>query len=268
MTPKELLDTVLLWLKTDGIRLLLALAILCITFHLVNLLSRRILTRGIRRGADKTLFRAIVRGGRFTAKGAILLLLLSFLGVDTASLATVFASLGVGIGLAVNGALSNAAGGLLLLLTRPFRLDDYIEVAGFEGTVEEIRLVTTRLSTIDNRTVHIPNGKIVSETVTNFSEKPIRRLDLELALPLDVAPEALRESLLAIARTDDRTLSHPAPRAVVTERDDRSLRLSVRLYVKNNDYWDLRFALWERFADLLRREGIGAIPLVTKEAEK
>ncbi len=265
MTPKELLDAVLLWLRTDGLRLLLAVALLFVSFHLVDRLARRILTRGIRRGADKTLFRAIVRGGRFAAKGAILLLLLSFLGVDTASLATVFASLGVGVGLAVNGALSNAAGGLLLLLTRPFRLDDYIEVAGFEGTVEEIRLVTTRLSTIDNRTVHIPNGKIVSETVTNFSEKPIRRLDLELALPLNVAPEALCDSLLAIARADSRTLAHPAPFAVVTGRDERALRLSLRLYVKNSDYWDLRFALWERVAAHLREVGIGAVPLVTRE---
>lgn len=265
MTPKELLDAALLWLRTDGTRLALSLGILFVSFHLVTLLARRILARGIKRGVDKTLLRALVRGGSLAAKGAILLLLLGFLGVDTASIATVFASLGVGVGLAVNGALSNAAGGLLLLLTRPFRLDDYIEVAGFEGTVEEIRLVTTRLSTIDNRTVHIPNGKIVSETVTNYSEKPIRRLDFDLALPIDTPAEELREPLLALVGEDKRTLSQPAPVAVVTGRDERSLRLSLRLYVRNSDYWDLRFALWERLSTYLQEAGIGAVPLLTRE---
>ena len=265
MTPKELLDAMLLWLKTDGLRLALALFLLVISFHLITVIARRILARGIKHGTDKTLLRALTRGGSLLAKGGVLLLLLSFLGVDTASVATVFASLGVGIGLAVNGALSNAAGGLLLLLTRPFRLDDYVEVAGFEGTVEEIRLVTTRLSTIDNRTVHIPNGKIVSEAVTNFSEKPIRRLDLDLRLPPDVDVAALREPLLGIATSDGRTLSHPAPRAVVTGRGERELLLSLRLHVKNSDYWDLRFALLERVAAYLTAVGIGAVPLVTRE---
>ncbi len=265
MTPKEFLDAALLWLRTDGIRLALALAVLFVAFHLVNLLSRRILARGIRHGADKTLLRALVRGGRLAAKGAILLLLLGFLGVDTASIATVFASLGVGVGLAVNGALSNAAGGLLLLLTRPFRLDDYIEVAGFEGTVEEIHLVTTRLTTIDNRTVHIPNGKIVSETVTNYSEKAVRRLDLDLALPTDASAEVLREPLLAIVREDGRVLPAPAPRAVVTGRSERALHLSLRLHVKNIDYWDLRFSLWERIAAYLTEAGIGPVPLLTRK---
>ena len=265
MTPKDLLDALFLWLKTDGLRLALTLGLLAVGFRLLDRLSRRILVRGMRRGADKTLLGALTRGGRLAAKGALLLLALSFLGVDTASIATLLASLGVGVGLAVNGALSNAAGGVLLLLTRPFRLDDYIEVAGFEGRVEEIRLVSTRLSTIDNRTVHIPNGKIVSETVTNFSEKAVRRLDLELLLPPDAALPPLREALLSLAASDDRTLEKPSPYLVVTGRGERSLTVSLRVHVKNSDYWDLRFSLWERIVAHLASVGIGAVPFVTRE---
>ena len=256
MTREDFLSSLYTFLTTTGLRILLALGLLLVLFRLVDVIFRRIGRRMREKNVDKTVLRAATGGGRIAAKTLVVWLLLSYLGLDTGSLAAVLASLGVGAGLAVNGALSNAAGGILLLLTRPFRLDDYVEIAGFEGTVEEIRLVTTRLSTIDNRTVHIPNGKIVSETVVNYSEKPIRRLDLAFSLPSGTPPEAARSLLLGAAANEPRTLAAPAPMAVVTALDGNGLTVSLRLYVRNGEYWDARFALNETIARRLQEAGI------------
>ena len=256
MTVNDAIEAVYTFLTTTGLRIMLAVALLFVSFRLIGVLFRRIERRLRRKPLDQTVARAVIGGGRIAAKSLVVLLLLGFVGLDTGSLAAVLASLGVGAGLAVNGALSNAAGGVLLLLYRPFRLDDYIEVAGFEGVVEEIRLVTTRLSTIDNRTVHIPNGTIVSETIVNYSEKPIRRLDLDFSLPASVSPEQVRSLLLLAAQDEPRTLPSPPPFAVVTARGGDGLTMSLRLYVKNEEYWDARFALLEETAKRLTAAGI------------
>ena len=256
MSVEDAASAALRFLTTTGLRILFSLALLFISYRLIGLFFVRLERRLRRRHLDKTVMRAAVAGGRIGAKVLVALLLLGYVGFDTGSLAAVLASLGVGIGLAVNGALSNAAGGVLLLLTRPFRIDDYVEIAGFEGVVEEIRLVTTRLSTIDNRTVHIPNGKVVSETVVNYSEKPIRRLDLDFPLPPTTAPEVARTLLLGAVADEPRALASPPPFAVVTSRGGDGMTVSLRLHVKTAEYWDVRFTLLEEISKRLNEAGI------------
>lgn len=239
-----------------GIRTLLALLALLIAARLTTLLFRRLERHLMKKGVDKTATRAIATAGRYGTILLIALLLLSFLGVDTGALAALATTLGVGAGLAVNGALANLAGGVLLLFTRPFKLDDYIEAAGEEGTVEDIRLITTRLRTVDNRIIYLPNGTVSSGTIVNYSEDPIRRLDLLFSLPDTADLDAVRDMLLSLAKKDTRILRAPAPYAVIVGRDEGGVQLSLRSHVKNPDYWDVRFSLLEAAVTALRNAGV------------
>ena len=243
-------------LLLGGIRVLLALLSFLVAARLITLLFRRLERHLMKKGVDKTATRAIVAVGRYGALLVVVLLLLSFLGVDTGALTALAATLGVGVGLAINGALANLAGGVLLLFTRPFKLDDYIEAAGVEGTVEDIRLVTTRLCTVDNRIIYLPNGTVSSGTIINYSESPLRRLDLLFPLPDTADTEGVRALLLALAKRDPRILPDPAPYAVIVGRDEGSVQLSLRTYVKNPDYWDVRFSLLEAANTALQDAGI------------
>ena len=256
MEKTEFLATLSEKLLSGGIRILLTLLALLIAARLFVLLSRRLERRMLKKGVDKTATRAIGAAVRYGAVILTALSLLSILGVDTAALAALFASLGVGAGLAVNGTLSNLAGGVLLLFTRPFKLDDYIEAAGEEGTVEDIRLVTTRLRTVDNRIIYLPNGTVSSGTIINYSESPVRRLDLSFPLPDTADPEAIRRLLLPLTARDARILATPMPHAVIMGRDGTGLHLSLRCYVKNPDYWDVRFSLLEDADRALREAGV------------
>ena len=243
-------------LLLGGIRVLLALLSFLVAARLITLLFRRLERHLMKKGVDKTATRAIVAVGRYGALLVVVLLLLSFLGVDTGALTALAATLGVGVGLAINGALANLAGGVLLLFTRPFKLDDYIEAAGVEGTVEDIRLVTTRLCTVDNRIIYLPTGTVSSGTIINYSESPLRRLDLLFSLPDTADTEGVRALLLALAKRDARILPDPAPYAVIVGRDEGSVQLSLRAYVKNPDYWDVRFSLLEAANTALQDAGI------------
>ena len=215
-------------------------------------LERRLEAKGI----DKTAARAVAAVGRYGTVAVVALLLLTLLGVDIGALTALLTTIGVGVGLAVNGALANLAGGVLLLFTRPFKLDDYIEAAGIEGTVEDIRLVTTRLRTVDHRIVYLPNGTVSSGTIVNYSESPVRRLDLSFPLSATADTEAARSVLLSLAARDARILKSPAPYAVLVGRDEYGAHLSLRAHVKNPDYWDVRFSLLEAANAALLAAGI------------
>ncbi|MBP5609917.1 MAG: mechanosensitive ion channel family protein, partial [Clostridia bacterium] len=171
------------WTRTHGLRIAVALIILFVSFRIVNLVSRLILRRSEKKNKiDKTVSRTVIYVVRVVVKVLIGFALVAYVGIDTSGLAALLAAGGVTIGLAVNGALGNIAGGVLIIVTRPFRLDDFIEVAGYSGTVEDIRLVSTRLRTPDNKVVVVPNGTASSAVVVNYSVKDTRRIDITLPI--------------------------------------------------------------------------------------
>ena len=177
-TLQNLLDTIVNWATNTGVKIVIALLIMLISFRLITWLTRKMERRLInKRKMDKTLVTTLFYVLRIILKIVILTCLIGYLGIDTSGLAALIASLGVGIGLAVNGALSNLAGGVLILITRPFKIDDYIAAGGYEGTVEDIHIVFTKLKTVDNKVVYVPNGSLSSSTIVNYSEKDMRRVD-------------------------------------------------------------------------------------------
>lgn len=178
------------------------------------------------------------------------------LGIQTASLAAVIAAAGLAIGLAMQGSLSNFAAGFLLLVFRPFRIGDYVEMAGTAGTVEKILMFTTELKTPDNKQVIIPNSAATAGTIVNYSANPIRRLDLVIGISYDDDIDRAREAIRAVLDADPRVLADPAPFVAVSALADSSVNFVVRPWAKSADYWTLYCDLTEKIKKGLDAEGI------------
>ena len=237
------------WCLTTGIKVILAIIIMIISFKIINVVCKKILKRLEKRQADLTLSRALVNVTRLGLKIVVLLCLVGFLGIQTSSIAAVLASLGVGIGLAVQGTLSNFAGGVILIIMRPFKLGDFITAQGEKGFVEDIKLFYTVIRTTDNRVVYIPNGSLANGVIVNNSVKETRRVDIVMSVSYDSNVELAKNLLLKCMNNNDLVLKDEPLFAEVTEYGDSSINITTRCWVKNADYWTVNFALLKDFKD-------------------
>ncbi len=167
------------------------------------------------------------------------------LGVPTTSFAAVLAAAGFAIGMALQGSLGNFASGVMLIVFKPFKAGDFVEAGGTSGVVEEIHIFNTLMRTGDNRQIIVPNGSITNDTITNFSAKPTRRIDLVISCGYDDDLRAVKQYLLATLEADERVLADPEPVVAVSELGDNGVNLFVRPWVKTEDYWKTRWDLFE-----------------------
>lgn len=178
------------------------------------------------------------------------------LGVQTTSFAALLASAGVAVGMALSGNLSNFAGGLIILLFKPYKVGDYIEAQGTGGTVREVQIFHTVLLTPDNKTIYIPNGSLSSGVVTNFSREELRRVDWTFSVEYGSDYEHVRQVILRILGADSRILSDPAPFIGLTSLADSSVNVVVRVWVKSSDYWNVYFDMNQTVYATFNAEGI------------
>lgn len=240
-----------------GVKVVIAIFAFLFAFRLINLIMKKLEEKLYRRAdLDKTVFSAIFYGSRILLKAFVLISVIAYLGVDVSGITALIASLGVGVGLAVNGALSNLAGGVLLLITRPFKIDDFIEADGFSGTVEDIRVTFTRLRTPDNKVVYIPNGKLSTDTLINFSEKPIRRLDLTFTVSYDSRADLAMQLIADVIAENSLALNDPEPNIKISDYKDSGIEIIARPWVRPENYWQLKFELLDSIGKSFRKEGI------------
>ena len=240
----NIIETIRDWALTTGVKIVFAIIVLLISFRIVTVISRRIEKKLEKSGKfDKTLVRSLSYAGRVLLKIVIASCMVGYLGVDTSGIAALIASLGVGIGLAVNGALSNFAGGILLLVTRPFKVGDYIAAQGSEGIVEDIRIISTKIVTLDNKVVHLPNGALSSGNIVNYSEKDIRRVDLDFSVAGN-DPELVKSLIRGVCDADEKVLKDPAVFVRVTDYGaGNGVKVTMRAWTKTEQYWDTYFDL-------------------------
>lgn len=189
---------------------------------------------------------------------------LSQLGINTTSLAAVIAAAGLAIGLALQGSLSNLAAGVMIILFRPFKINDYIEAAGTAGTVEEISIFTTHLKTPDNKSVIVPNGTIISGNIINYSAKPTRRIDLVFGVGYNDDLKKVKQVLTKIVEADKRILKEPEPVIAVHTLNESSVDFVCRPWVKTDDYWNVYWDLQENAKIAFDKEGI-SIPFPQRD---
>ncbi len=193
--------------------------------------------------------------GEHRAEGAAVGQRGSMIGIETTSFVAAIGAAGLAIGLALQGSLANFAGGVLILMFRPFRIGDWIEAQGVAGTVDSIQIFHTVLRTGDNKTVIMPNGSLSNGIITNTNRQPTRKVVFDVGVDYEADLQKARNVLLELAK-DPRVLPDPAPQAVVATLGDSSITVSLRLWTKTSDYWDVMFMLNEQARDRLKAEGI------------
>ncbi len=186
----------------------------------------------------------------------LLLSVASMIGIETTSFIALIGAAGLAVGLALQGSLGNFAGGVLILFLRPFRAGDYIEAQGIGGTVESIMIFHTILRTADNKTIILPNGSLSNGTITNYSSKPTRRVDINVGIDYADDIKHARSILLALAAADERVLKDPEAVVYLTSLGDNSVNLSLRMWTNTADYWGVFFTVQEQMKDAFDREGI------------
>lgn len=254
---KEVLDTVIKWATTAGVKIVIALAVLFVSFKLINFLAKKISKKlEANSKVDKTLAKTLTYIIKIALKILIGICLIGYLGIETSGLSALVASLGVCAGLAVNGTLANLAGGVMILITRPIKLGDYISAQGSEGTVEDIRICYTKIVTADNKVIYLPNSSLSTGTIVNFSEEKTRRVDLDFSVGGN-DPEKVKAIVLDACKEESLVLCDPAPFARVTDYGaGNGVIVTLRAWSETPNYWDARFNLLENIQKKFDAEGI------------
>ena len=245
-------------LAAFGVRLLIALAVFFAGRIVIKWIQRIVRHSLERSGVDKGVEQFV---DSFLKVGLYSLLIFSIgakFGIDTASVAALVASGGVAIGLALQGSLSNFAGGVLILLLKPFEVGDYIyeDTNKNEGTVKEIQIFYTKLSTVDNKTIVIPNGMLTNNSLTNATAKEERQLDLKISISYQADLKKAKELILDILRKDESVKQDAGTNVFVDDLADSAVVLGVRAWVKNDDFWPTKWRMLETIKLTLDEQGI------------
>ncbi len=238
-----------------GSRVLLAVVTLAIGWWLINVFTHRVGRLLALRNADLALQHFITSLANIALKVMLIVSVASMIGVATTSFVAAIGAATLAIGLALQGSLANFAGGVLILLFRPFRIGDWIEAQGTSGTVDSIQIFHTVLRTGDNKTVIVPNGILSNGIITNTNRQPTRKVVFDVGVDYEADLQKAREVLLELAK-DPRVLADPEAVAVVSTLGDSSITVSLRCWTKTADYWDVVFMFNELARDRLKAAGI------------
>ena len=251
----QLIDTLI----SDMVHFAISLTIAILVFYAGKYIIRKLynFVYGIlhRRQVEASLSTFVLSLVRIVLYFILIVTVIGILGIETSSFLALFASAGVAIGMALSGTLQNFAGGVLILLLKPFKVGDYIEAQGFAGTVTRIEIFNTIICTPDNKSIIIPNGGLSTGSINNYSIQPYRRVDWTVGISYGESVDRARTLLLDLLRKDPRILweektgmpSVKAPVVVVAELADSSVNLSVRAWVASADYWGVYFDHNEEF---------------------
>ena len=227
----------------------------------ISNLIKRVMTKS---KTDETLVSFVGNLSYIALLAFVIIAALNQLGIQTASFIAVLGAAGLAIGLALQGSLGNFAAGILMIIFKPFKVDDYIEGAGVAGVVEEIQIFTTQLKTPDNKTIIVPNSKIMGDNITNYTMKGTRRVDFVFGIGYEDDIDKARQVIGSIIDSDERVLKDPAPMIAVSELADSSVNFTARAWTTSGDYWSFYFDTIEKVKKQFDAEGI-SIPFPQRD---
>jgi small conductance mechanosensitive channel len=244
-------------LATYGINVVGALVIIVVGFMAAGWV-RRALDRALSRSGkmDATLVRFFGSLVRYAIIAFVIIAALQRFGVEATSLVAVFGAAGLAIGLALQGTLSNVAAGVMLLMFRPFKIGDFVDIGGQAGTVKEVGLFTTELATGDNVKIIMPNGQIWGSAIKNFSANPTRRVELMMGIDYGDNIDTAMATINRVIGEEPRALTDPESTVAVAELADSSVDIVVRVWVNAADYWGVRWDLTKKLKEQLEADGI------------
>ena len=245
MTWQTFLAMLVQFATTFGIKVLGAIIVLCVGIKLISWLSKTIRKSPNFQKLDDSLESFLNSFIKIALYLVLFITVAMILGVPATSFLTILASCGVAIGLALQGSLSNFAGGLMILFFKPFKVGDYIEAQGVSGTVTAISVVYTVLCTPDKKRVTIPNGALTNSTIKNYSTEELRRVDMSFSVAYDSDDQAVKNIIQGVIASHPLALTDPAPTVRLSQHGDSALVYSTKIWVKNADYWTVYFDVME-----------------------
>ena len=256
VTFSEILTTVSNWLVTEGLKIVIALIVFFIYCAIVKSICKKINKRLEKKHVDETLRKVSIPWLRRILVFIGFACVLAYLGIETSSIAAAITSVGLTIGLALQGSLSNFAGGVIIIVMRPYKIGDFIECDGNSGTVEDIKLFYTYLRTSDNKVIVIPNGVAGNSTVINYSVKDTRRNDLVFSISYDCDFEKAKELIKECIDKNELILKDPAPFINIKAHSANSIDILARYYTKSDDYWTAHWYMLEAVKKTFDENGI------------
>ena len=238
-----------------GLKVLGAIAVLIIGRMIASALRRAVRKALAAREVDETLVPFLSSLVYYLALAVVVIAVLSLFGIQTTSLVAILGAAGLAIGLALQGTLSHFAAGIMLLIFRPFKVGDFVEVGGTTGKVEEVGVFTTTLKSPDNVKITVPNSQIYGATIKNYNGYDIRRVDMVMGISYSDDIGKAIETIGDILEREERVLDDPGPQIAVSELADSSVNLIVRPWCKAEDYWDVKFDLTREFKEALEDAG-------------
>lgn len=250
------MDYIVNFLKEKGPAIVTAVIIVALGLLLIKL-TLNVVSRMLERSkVGQTGHKFILTLLRVLLVALVVVIALSMLGVDMTSVVAMLSVAGLAVSLAVQNSLANVAGGLILLVTKPFLVGEYVDINGLSGTVTAINVLQTELVTYDNKAIVIPNGDVSAAKLTNFSRMENRLIDLTIPIAYDADLDRVRSLLLELIASDSRVLQDPAPVVWLKEFGASSVNLTVRMWVVTSEYWNVYFAMQENIKRTFDQNGI------------
>ena len=239
-----------------GVKIISALAVLLIGLWVIKILNRGIKKMMEKRTIDITLqpfLRSLIST---LLKVLLAITVMSMVGIEMTSFIAILGAAGLAIGLALSGTMQNFAGGVMILILKPFKVGDFIEAQGFTGTVKEIQIFNTILNTVDNRMVIIPNGGLSTGSMVNYTAEPTRRLDITFGISYSDDVEKAKKIISDIVSADPRVLKDPPVFVRLAELGDSSVNLAMRVWLSSSDYWNVHFDTMEKVYEAFNAQNV------------
>ncbi len=248
------------WLTTNGlsfcVSLLGALAFLFIGFWVSKLIVKALRKMMVRKNSDPGLISFVSSLANIALKIMIIISVMGMVGIQMTSFIAVLGAAGIAVGMALQGTLSNFASGVMILIFKPYKVDDYIEANGVAGVVKEIQIFNTIITTVDNKTIIVPNGSLATNTLTNYSKQPTRMVMWTVGVSYGTDFKVAKESIMRLINADQRIMDDPKPFVSITSLSDSSVDITVRAWVKSEDYWGVYFDFNNKVYATFNEEGI------------
>lgn len=249
-------DLAINYATSYGLKVLGAIIALIIGLWLIKRITNGFSNLMNKRKVDESLKPFLISLVSVLLKVLLAISVMGMLGIEMTSFIAILGAAGLAVGMALSGTLQNFAGGVMILIFKPYKVGDFIEAQGYMGVVKEIQIFNTILTTVDNKTIIIPNGAMSNSSMTNFSTQPERRVDFVFGIAYGDDLEKAKKIILDIAENDNRVLKDPAPFARLSELADSSVNISARFWVKAADYWDVYFDTMEKVYAEFNNNGI------------
>lgn len=243
---EQIIEKLFHWASTQGIKLVIGIVVLIVGWKLVKKLLNVMNAILEKRGVDRTLTSFLDAVLNISLKILLCIVVMEYVGIATAGLAALLASAGLAVGLALQGSLSNFGGGVIILLIRPFNVGDFIEGDGKSGVVERIGIFYTHLLTPDNKEIMIPNGTLANTTVTNYTSKDLRRVDLTFAAAYEEDVLKVKKVIENVINAENFILKDPEPFISISEHGDNAVGFVVRVWCNTENYWTVYYNLLEK----------------------